>query len=136
MPPANVGAALGAIRELKARPELVQKLQSNSKLFLDLAKEAGLDTGLSGGGTPIIPIITYSSIRALRLSEALYKSGINAQPILHPAVPDSEARVRIFMTASHSEEQIRESVATIGNEWKKILDEHGRPPALETNGST
>ena len=84
-----------------------------------------MNTGLSGGGTPIIPIITSSSIRALRLAEALFNNGINAQPILHPAVPDDEARVRIFMTASHTEKQIRDSVKIIGREWEQIVAEHG-----------
>ncbi len=125
MPPANVGAALGALRVLKNAPERVKRLQDNSRLFLKVAKQAGLNTGRSGGGTPIIPIITSSSIRALRLSEALFNNGINAQPILHPAVADDEARVRIFMTAEHSEEQIRTSVAIIDREWKQIVSEHG-----------
>lgn len=120
MPPANVGAALGALRVLDKNPHLVEKLQENSKLFLDLAKEAGLNTGLGRGGTPIIPLITGCSIRALRLSEALFENGINAQPILHPAVPDKEARVRIFMTAAHTDEQIRNSVQIIGREWSAL----------------
>ena len=119
MPPANVGAALGSLRVLNKSPELVKKLQSNSQLFLTLAKEAGLDTGMAQG-TPIIPIITGDSIRALKLSEALYDAGINAQPILYPAVPEKETRVRIFMTAAHSEEQIRHSVKELAAAWEKI----------------
>ena len=122
MPPANAGAALGSLRSLQKRPELVAQLQSNARLFLSLAKKAGLDTGMAQG-TAIIPIITGHSLKALRLSEALYDHGINAQPILYPAVPEKETRVRIFMTAAHTEEQIRDSVEILAREWDKITDE-------------
>ncbi len=130
MPPANAGAALGSLRMLKQHPERVAKLQSNSALFLKLAREAGLETGLSVSGTPIIPILTYRSLRALRLSEALFNCGINVQPILHPAVTEDQARVRIFMTAIHTEDQIRHCVETIAREWEKINVEQGDPDAL------
>ena len=128
MPPANVGAALGALRKLKSEPGLVTQLQENSSLFLKLATDAGLDTGIAHAGTPIIPIITGASMKALRLSEALYNNGINAQPILYPAVPEKETRVRIFMTASHTEEQIRSSVEIIAQQWQKIVGE--RPSSV------
>lgn len=123
MPPASVGAALGSLRVLQRRPELVAKLQSNAQLFLSLAKEAGLDTGMAQG-TAIIPIITGHSLKALRLSEALFDHGINAQPILYPAVPEKETRVRIFMTAAHSEKQIRDSVEILAREWERIIEEN------------
>ncbi len=119
MPPANVGAALGSLRVLRKNPQLVSQLQENSKLFLKLAQEAGLDTGMAQG-TPIIPIITGDSLKALRLSEALHKAGINAQPILYPAVPESETRVRIFMTAIHTERQIRFAVEKLTDAWEEI----------------
>ena len=122
MPPANAGAALGSLRMLKRHPELVEKLLANAQLFLQLANEAGLDTGMAQG-TAIIPIMTGHSMKALRLSEALFDEGINAQPILYPAVPEKETRVRIFMTAAHTESQIRESVQAISEQWKKIQAE-------------
>lgn len=109
MPPGAVGAALGALRQLQAEPERVSRLMENSRLFLTLAKAAGLDTG-SSHDSPIIPIIVGDSMKALRLSEALFNSGINAQPILHPAVEEARARVRFFMTAAHTETQIRETI--------------------------
>jgi 8-amino-7-oxononanoate synthase/acyl carrier protein len=121
MPPANVGAALGSLRILKRHPELVTRLQKNSQLFLSLARAAGLNTGLASG-TPITPVITGASILALRLSEALFDAGINAQPILYPAVAEQETRVRIFMTAAHSEEQIRSSVQKIADCWTAIRE--------------
>ena len=126
MPPANVGAALGSLRVLKEHPELVRQLQANGKLFLELANEAGLNTGLAQQGTAIVPIITgdddqdEANRKALQLSESLFNNGINAQPILYPAVDKEGTRIRIFMTAIHTEKQIRESVEVIAREWKKI----------------
>jgi len=130
MPPANVGAALGSLRVLQKQPELVMQLQANAKLFLKLAQEAGLNTGMAQG-TPIIPVITGDSFKALQLSEALHEQGINAQPILYPAVPESETRVRIFMTAIHTEEQIRFSVEKLAEAWKEIKDQ-GRTESLDS----
>ena len=109
MPPAQVAAALAAIRKLEAEPERVERLRKRSELFLSLCKEAGLDTGDSGG-TPVVPVITGNSMVALRLSNRLKADGINVQPILYPAVEESAARLRFFVTSEHSEEQIRYAV--------------------------
>ena len=78
---------------------------------------------MSEGGTPIIPILTRSSLKALQLSELLFDHGINAQPILHPAVPEDETRVRIFMTSLHSESQIRHSVDVIAQQSNRRNNE-------------
>lgn len=109
MPPAQVAAALAAIETLEKEPERVERLRERSELFLRLCKEAGLDTGASGG-TPVVPVITGNSMVALRLSNRLKADGINVQPILYPAVDESAARLRFFLTSEHSEEQIRFTV--------------------------
>jgi 7-keto-8-aminopelargonate synthetase-like enzyme len=119
LPPPNVGAALGSLRIMKREPQRVDRLRSNSQLFLSLARSHGLDTGLSGE-SPIIPVITGDSIKALRLSEALFHAGINAQPILHPAVEERKARIRFFITSEHSEAQIRSTIEIICREWNRI----------------
>ncbi len=119
LPPGNVGAALGALRKIIKEPQRVETLRRNSELFLELARAAGLDTGLSVN-SPIIPVITGNSLLALRLSEALFHAGINAQPILHPAVDEDKTRLRFFITCCHNEDQIRFAVDTISREWKKI----------------
>lgn len=109
MPPAQVGAALASLETLEKEPERVERLRQRSELFLDLCKQAGLDTGASGG-TPVVPVITGNSLVALRLSNRLKGDGINVQPILYPAVDESAARLRYFITSEHSEEQIRYTV--------------------------
>lgn len=119
MTPANAGAALAALEQLERHPERVARLAKNAELFLDLAQCGGLDTGASYG-TPIIPVITGSSLLALQLADRLFQDGINVQPILHPAVEERAARLRYFLTSDHSDEQIRRAVARTVHHWQQL----------------
>ena len=119
LPPAAAGAALGALRVLEREPQRVAQLQTNAQLFLELAAEAGLDTGNSGG-SGVVPVILGSSINGLRLSRALFARGINVQPILYPAVEEKAARLRFFITSQHTADQIRRTVAAVAEELAKI----------------
>ncbi len=112
--PPNAAAALEGLRVIRREPWRVAALRERSELFLKLAIDAGLDTGTSGD-TPVIPIIVGSSARAIRVSQLLLDRGINAQPILYPAVRESAARVRFFLTAEHSEDQIVHTVAALAD---------------------
>jgi 8-amino-7-oxononanoate synthase len=119
LPPAAAGAALGAIELLRREPARVLELRENARLFLQLATEAGLDTGTSGG-TAIIPVILGNSMNALRLSRALFARGINVQPILYPAVEEKAARLRFFITSRHTPDQIRRTIHAMQEELAKI----------------
>lgn len=121
--PPNAAAALASIRRLKAEPERVERLRRRARLFLELAKGRGIDTGISKD-SPVIPVILGNSMHALQLSKALFERGINVQPILYPAVQESAARLRFFVTALHSEEQIRFAVDAIVEELEKINPAH------------
>src|SRR5437660_8628362 len=105
--PANAAAALEALHQLEAHPEKVERLHERSALFLALAREKGIDTGFAGGSA-VVPAILGNSLHSLQLSDALRQRGINVQPILYPAVEETAARLRFFVTATHSEQQIRE----------------------------
>ena len=74
--PPNCAAALASLRVLQDEPQRVANVQANSKLFLKLAQQAGLDTGL-GNNTPVVPVIIGNSLNALKLSRALFEDGIN-----------------------------------------------------------
>lgn len=119
MPPAQVAAALAAMETLEEEPDRVSRLRNRSDLFLTLCREAGLDTGDSNR-TPVIPVITGNSMVALRLSNRLKGDGINVQPILYPAVDESAARLRFFMTCDHTEEQIRYTVERMVHHMREL----------------
>ena len=117
--PANAGAALAAVRKLVREPERVKRVRGRAKLFLALARSRGLDTGASSGSS-IVPIIVRDSILSLKLGHALCKRGINVQAVLYPAVPENETRLRFFITAMHSVEQIRYTVDAIAEELDRL----------------
>jgi 8-amino-7-oxononanoate synthase len=117
-PPA-AAAALAALHILEVEPERVRRLQSNGALFLALLREGGVDTG-SSLGSGIVPVITGSSIRAARLSAALFARGIAVSPILYPAVPERAARLRCFVTAAHDEAGLRQAAAIVVEESRRV----------------
>ena len=110
--PPNAAAALTALRLLREHPERVERLRARSRLFLRLVQDCGLDTGNSCD-TPIVPVILGDSARCIQVSHELLGRGVNAQPILFPAVRESAARVRFFITAEHTEEQIVRTVKAL-----------------------
>ncbi|OBG28377.1 hypothetical protein [Mycobacterium sp. 852002-51057_SCH5723018] len=96
-----------------------RRVRENAALFVSLVREAGIDTGDSACA-PLIPCIVGSSIKALQLSDALTRHGISADPILFPAVPQDQARLRFFVTSCHSEEQIRFMVEVLAEELELL----------------
>jgi 8-amino-7-oxononanoate synthase len=119
LPAPAAAAALAALELLKAEPERVAKLRANGKLFLEEAQKAGLDTGTSIGYA-VVPVITGDMVKAVKLTERLIARGINAMPIIPPAVPMKASRVRFFITSEHTPEQIRETVKAIKEEIKVL----------------
>jgi len=119
MAPPLAAASLAALQCMRAEPERVRALHARAAQFLQLARAAGVDAGTSSG-VAIVPAITGSSIGAARLSQALFRRGINVQPILYPAVPENGARLRFFLSSLHSEEQVRNAVAVLAEELEAL----------------
>ncbi|MHC1730163.1 MAG: aminotransferase class I/II-fold pyridoxal phosphate-dependent enzyme [Syntrophobacteraceae bacterium] len=128
MSPPNVAASLAAIRLLKKEPQRVARLHELSRLFLELARERGLNTGASSS-SPVIPVIVGDSLKAVKLSQALLRRGIDALPMIYPAVPDNAARLRFFVNCTHTPEQIRFALDVVAPELEalqKVDDEKQR----------
>ena len=119
MSPPLAAASLAALRVLQREPERVAALQERGRFFLEQARAKGIDTGTSTG-LAVIPVITGSSIRAARLSAALFERGINVLPILYPAVPEKSARLRFFVSCRHTETQIRDTVQAVAEELDRL----------------
>jgi len=119
MPPPVAAASLAALQLMLEQPERVSALQQRGQFFLEQARAGGIDTGTSTG-LAVIPAIIGSSVKAARLSAALFERGINVQPILYPAVPEKSARLRFFVSCEHSEAQIRATVDALVEESRRL----------------
>ena len=119
MPPPAAAAALAALRIMQAEPHRSQMLQTRGRQFLEAARARGVDTGLSMG-LSVIPTITHSSLKAARLSEALFRRKINVQPIVYPAVQERSARLRFFISCEHTEAQIKTTVEALADEMRRL----------------
>jgi len=119
MAPPLAAASLAALKCMQREPQRIEALQARGRYFLSQARAAGIDTGTSAGYA-VIPAITGSSLRATRLASALFEQGVNVMPILHPAVPEKAARLRFFISSSHTEEQISSTISLLAELLKKI----------------
>ena len=119
MSPPVAAASLAALQILQREPERVATLHARGRFFLEQARAHGIDTGTSAG-LAVIPAITRSSVKAGRLSAALFERGINVQPIIYPAVPEKSARLRFFISCEHTEAQIRQTVEAVVEESRRI----------------
>jgi 8-amino-7-oxononanoate synthase len=117
-PPATA-AALAALRILKSDPGRVAKLQANGHFFVEEARKAGLDT-MTSAGFSVVPVMIGDPVRAVRLTDRLLDRGINALPIIHPAVPMKAARIRFFITSRHTHDQIRGTIKIVAEELANV----------------
>lgn len=109
MPPSIAAASAEAARIMLAEPERLARLHTNCRTLLTLAREKGLDTG-KAQGFAVIPIMVGDSLTAALLSQELRNRGVLALPIIYPGVEEGKARLRFFVSASHTEEELRAAV--------------------------
>ncbi|MCE7002129.1 aminotransferase class I/II-fold pyridoxal phosphate-dependent enzyme [Kibdelosporangium philippinense] len=126
--PPNAAASLAAIRQMRVEPERLVRLHERAQLFLQLAKQAGIDTADSAG-TPVIPCVIGDSLRCVQLANALFERGISVCPILYPAVEEKLARLRFFVTSEHTPEQITRTVDILAEELHRLEAGHAAKTA-------
>jgi 8-amino-7-oxononanoate synthase len=123
MSPPLAGAALAAFQIIEREPERVTRLHENGRMFVEMAKEAGFDTGLSAGYC-VVPIIIGDSIRTVKLTERLLERGINVIPIIYPAVAMKSGRLRFFITSEHTKEHFHTAITAMREELDRLTDEN------------
>ncbi len=106
--PAIVGGTLQALHILTGSTELRDRLEANTKLFRRLMTEAGFD--IRPGEHPICPVMLYDEKLAHRMADDLLDEGIYVIGFSFPVVPKGKARIRVQLSAAHSEAHIRAAV--------------------------
>ena len=101
--PADIGAALEALTIVKNEPLVVEQLHENTAYMANKLQSMGIECD---DETPIFPIIVGDNERALSLAHELEARGIIITAIRPPTVPVGESRLRMTVTAAHSQEQL------------------------------
>lgn len=101
--PADIGASIGALEVLAEEPSVYQKLRSNTEYMHKALQSLGIP---SSDDTPIFPIIIGSNEDTLEASRLCEQEGIILSAIRPPTVPINTGRLRLTVTAAHSEEEL------------------------------
>ena len=101
--PADIGAALEALRIIHDDSSVVDTLRENTVYMSHKLQAMGIDCD---DETPIFPIVVGENDRALTLARELKERSIIITAIRPPTVPVGESRLRMTVTAAHSKEQL------------------------------
>jgi len=90
--------------ELIKKGEINAKLQANIQFFRNFS--SALNLPIESSFSAIQPLIIGDSKTALKISQTLYKQGFYVSAIREPTVPKNTARLRITISANHTQTQI------------------------------
>lgn len=104
MPAASAGAAVAAIRSIRDDLSRLELLRANVARFRRGMGETGWELLDSPG--PIVPVMLRDDERARRVAAVLRDRGIFAAPFSYPVVPRGTARIRVQISAAHTDHHI------------------------------
>lgn len=110
LPPAVLGAMDAAIDLVPTLGPQRQRLQEMARHVRQRFHEAGLDTGESS--TQIVPVILGDEQRTLAVARALEDEGLLAVAIRPPTVPPGASRIRVALSAAHSDADVERMIDT------------------------
>ena len=116
--PPDVAACIAALDILESSTELVDRLWENARYFKAEMKNAGFDTGQSV--TPITPIMLGEAPLAQQFSRELFEEGVFAMALGFPTVPKGKARIRVMISAAHSQADLDQALQTFIKVGKKL----------------
>jgi 8-amino-7-oxononanoate synthase len=106
MPPASVAGVLAALDVMAEEPERRDRLWATTRRLAHGLEEQGLKLGSME--SPIIPLMVGDFWGVLHLWRELFDRGVFAHAVIPPAVPPGTARIRISLTAEHTDEHVDE----------------------------
>jgi glycine C-acetyltransferase len=116
--PAIVGAALKAFEMLSATTERRDRLEANTMKFRHDMAAAGF--AIRPGVHPIVPIMLGEAKLAGAMADALLERGIYVIGFSYPVVPKGQARIRVQLSAGHTDAHIDQAVAAFTEVGKAL----------------
>ena len=116
--PAIAGGAMKAIELVQRSTELRDELETKTIWFRNAMTEAGFE--ILPGAHPITPIMLGDAELASRMADRMLELGVYVIGFSYPVVPMGKARIRVQVSAAHSDEDLQFAVATIQTGPKRI----------------
>jgi glycine C-acetyltransferase len=110
--PSVAAGSLKALEIASGSQEGRARLRANTELFRDLMTQAGFD--LLPGEHPITPVMfpgDDGARRAAEIADAMLEHGVYVIAFSYPVVPQGKARIRVQLSAAHTEDDVRACVA-------------------------
>jgi len=114
----DTAACMAAIDLLEESTELVDRLWANARFFRAEMDKLGFDTGVTQ--TPITPVMLGEVTVAREFSRKLFENGLFAMALGFPTVPRGKARIRVMISASHSQQDLEEALDIFDRVGKQI----------------
>jgi len=116
--PAIVGASLAVFELLDEDDRPRKQLMRNAQRFREGMKSAGFS--ILEGTHPIVPVMIGEARQATALADALLEEGIYVIGFSYPVVPKGQARVRVQLSAAHSDEHVDRAIDAFTKAGKKL----------------
>jgi len=114
----DVAATIAAIDVLEESTELVDRLWQNAEIFKQEMRLLGFDTGKSM--TPITPVMLGDAKLAKEFSHRLYEEDVFAMALGFPTVPKGMARIRVMISAAHTEDDLEKALNAFTKVGKEL----------------
>lgn len=116
--PSIVGASLKVFELLEKDTTLRDKLEWNTNYFKAGIRKAGLD--FIDGDSAIVPVMLYDAKLSQVMAEKLLAKGIYVIGFFFPVVPKDKARIRVQLSAAHTQEHLDKAIAAFAEVGQEL----------------
>ena len=116
--PASTGCVLAALDVMAEEKWRMEQLWANTRRAKEGFEKAGFEIGPTE--TPIIPLYVRDNMKTFTLTRMLMDDGVFVNPVVSPAVSPEDTLIRYSLMATHTFEQIDESIEKISNSARQL----------------
>ena len=118
MPPASVATVIKALEIIRSEPERQDNLWANARRMMKELTAMGFDIGPTE--TPVVPIFIGPMEKTFMVWREVFDAGVFTNPVVPPAVPEGQGRLRTSYMATHTDKQldfVLETLQRVGRKY-------------------
>lgn len=118
LPPANTAGVLAAFEVMQEETWRRDRVWANAQRLQNGFRSLGFNIGPTT--TPIVPVLIGPLDKTFIFWRKLFDAGVFTNPVCPPAVPADECRLRTSVMATHTDDQIDQSLEAFGKIGKEL----------------